>query len=412
MKYFKQFLELFKSLFKIGKQTTKLDSLLDQIDVGDIIWAKRYETKEEKKLIPEGHLEGPSIVLDKCDKGLVCSPGTSVYHENEISKYFELDNLDYRLMKKTFFRLSDLRIIDNKTFIKKLDRLKEEDMKSLLRQLKISRNNYYKIDGEKHKIFVELDVGDIINKVFNYLIIDIVDNKFLCIPIKQTNTDLKYNLKFDYFRNLDYSKVTLIDNNEDIKYLNSASSNSLLFVLKKQKEYVEHSKNQKITQRGSVINKDNKYYYVYGEEGPDWLVFEISKLKSQKLDVIIINNKKFYTDYKNKTINKEENFNTLSLATSSEIDEIKEKRKEYIKSHKDIKINEAISKIDKVETIKLEYNKKVIINGEEYIISEIIGNMIGCMNKGDIVLPQRKLKYFNINNVKIEEVIEEKVLKK
>ena len=486
-------------------EESQLKKLLDEIEIGDIIWAKRYKTEEEKKAIPKKHKEGPFVVVDKCQSGVVCCYGTSIYPENHQSKYFELDNGDYNLKKKTFFRLHNLYIIDDKSFVKKLDKLTENDMKKLLKQLKVNHGNYYKINKKNHQIYIPFEIGDLINYNVNYLIIDIIKDKFLCIRIDKSNTYLKNNLKFDDLKNLDYSKIVLIDIKEKISYISKISDNELLYVLKNQKEYINNCENRKTPQRGSVISKDNKYYYIYGEEGQDWLIFEISKTQNTDFDLILLNNNQFYTNYKGEKINKKDNYEVLLLATTSEIDLIKENKKSYIKRQKNIthevgdiiiitnnlklgrfiiinickKTYECLS-INKLKnaiydpvllnksSVKLadnqdikgikwleehpEYNLKnvsndiielilksqkefvskntrsrnnnrtlnlkngntIVINGEEYIIKERIGNVFGCIGKSDKGVSQRKLKYFRLDEI-IQSSIEisnQKILKK
>ena len=327
-----KFLNKLKHLLnKIFNNKTKLKNILDDVNEGDIIWVKRYKNRKIKKTIPDGHKEGPMIVLKKRDNKLICSYGTSVYHDG----YYEINSIEYNLSKKTFFRLKDLSIVDNKMFIKKLSALREQDMNNILKQLKINKGNYYEIDGEFHKIPVPFECGDIIKKDQHYIIIDIVDSNFVCVPIKKIVADLKRKLNFNDFRYLDYSKIVSIKKSQDIKFINRVSSDIFLFILKKQNEYIKNIENKKTVQRGSVIIKDKKFYYIYGEEGQEWFVFEINKLKSEEFKkVIIINNQLFYTNYQETKINKKEEYNPFLLASDSEIDSIKENRKSYNRNKK------------------------------------------------------------------------------
>lgn len=43
------------------------------------------------------------------------------------------------------------------------------------------------------------------------------------------------------------------------------------------------------TQRASIIYKDNKYYYIYGEEGQIFLGFEIFRLYANNWHILNIN---------------------------------------------------------------------------------------------------------------------------
>ena len=44
---------------------------------------------------------------------------------------------------------------------------------------------------------------------------------------------------------------------------------------------------------------NNEYYYVYGEEGNNWLLFKLYSDFNEEYDELSISSKVFYTDYKN-----------------------------------------------------------------------------------------------------------------
>ena len=338
------------------------EDMLFSIQPYDIIRAKRYKNETQKLLIREGHQEGPYIVLDKCDEGLVCSKGTSVDQSNRLNYYFKIRNIKYKLFKETYFKCCDFEIIDDYSFIEKIDELKKEDIESLLRLLKRNRKNYYyNKKGECKKINIPFQVGDIINNIKNYLIIDIKDKKLFCIEIKTTKSYLKNNFEYSDYNYLDYSNIVIFDTNDELEYINTIDNNLLNNILKKQKEYIENKKNQTIAQRGSVIRKENQYYYIYGEEGKDWLVMEIFNIEDLSREKIIINNKIFFTDYVSLKINKKDSFEICFTANNQEIDNIKMQRKSYNKRiKKDIIKDFKIGNIIESRFIK---DKRAIIIG-------------------------------------------------
>lgn len=102
--------------------------------------------------------------------------------------------------------------------------------------------------------------------------------------------------------------------------------------LKNQVNYKEICSSQKVSRRGSVIALQDKYYYVYGEEGPFLLVFEISDFYcSNDFDIIEIKlgNGCFYTTFKDEKINKDGNFTCIYNSNEKEIDYVKKLRKKY-----------------------------------------------------------------------------------
>lgn len=379
MKFIKKFFEFIKNLFikdksigknkkvEINKENEKLKQILSEIEVGDIIWAKRYNNTKEKMKIPKSHREGPFVVITKTDEGLICSKGSSVYNEANFNNYYKLDSKLYNLFKTTYFKTKNLRIINEKTFIKKTDKLLKEDEENLFKQIKKEGTNNYIINNQRKFFELPFYIGDIINyNKINYIITDIKDNKLGCVPINQLN----YILNFENFKKLDYSKIIYLDNNEAKKYISTVDIDVLSYVLKKQKEYLDNIKNQKVTQRGSIILKNNKYYYVYGEESQEWLIFEIKEDNICDFSEIILNNKKYYTKYKDTRINKQDEFETLFLVTENEKDYMQARRRSYKKTRGNIIFN--------VGNI-IENNKD-----QRFIVIGIASNSYTCLSIDDL----------------------------
>lgn len=391
MQYINKFLNFIKSIFKKQEKIPNIVNekiilekevpqiILQDINIGDIIWAKRYQDEAEKESIKEGHQEGPFIVLGRTNQYLICSTGTSVEpDENRLEKYFDLMNKGYKLTKETYFKLFFLVKIDDYSFIKKLDTLKEQDKIKLFKKLKQRNLNRYNLNGEWIYFKLPLYSGDIIkNKDKKYIIIDVKENQLFCVPLNTSYKKLKYNLQFKYFKNLDYSKLVCIDDSGKFKTINSVEDNVLLYVLKKQKEYIEYCENQKIPQRGSVILKNNEYYYIYGEESQKWLSFRIYKNCVDVCDNIIINNKKFCTKYEDIVLDKNENFKTVSLAQPIEMDNIKAKRKSYKKTKESEKEYKNFFDIGDI----VEYES---INEERYIIIKKNKKTYDCLSIKEI----------------------------
>lgn len=338
------------------------EDLLSKIQEYNIIIAKRYKDETEKLLIPEGHREGPYIVVDRCDEGLICSKGTSVDQSERLDLYIKLDNLKYNLFKETYFKCADFEIINNYSFIGKIDELKKEDIEKLLKLIKKIGKDYFR-NGEHQyeKLILPFQVGDIINNVNNYLVIDIKDEKLYCIKIKKSTYYLKNNFEYKDHIYLDYSNIFIFDMSDEIECINTIDNKLLNGILKKQKEYLEKEKNQTIAQRGSVIKKENQYYYIYGEEGQDWLVMEIFTNMNSCNGKILLGDTIYYTSYNDIKINKKDSFVVCFMANKYEIDKIKSQRKSY---NKQLKNNQRKDfKIGNIIECKRIKNKKFIIIG-------------------------------------------------
>ena len=108
-----------------------------------------------------------------------------------------------------------------------------------------------------------------------------------------------------------------------------------------QQEYLEEKSKimdvELIANRGSFILSNDKKYYIYGEEGTSWMVFELQDVYKENYDVLNINGNDFYTCYSELLIDKKEPLTPIYNCTLDEIDLIKSKRKSYKIKHNLIK---------------------------------------------------------------------------
>lgn len=330
MRFLNKIIEFIKSILKSEIKEpiqnepdfSEIETILDDIIVGDIIWAKRYYTEEEKNNIPEGHREGPFIVIAKTKEGIYATQGTSTDLELKYD-YFEINKEDYNLYKDTHFRLKYFKLMDNKEIIRLLGHLNKNDEERLFKQLKKIYGIIVNEIGAK-EFALPLQIGDIIiYKDRQFIIIDI--NEELTI-LDINNIKLKGKLDIQKINNLDYSKVLKINKNSDIKFRGSVSDKVLNRILINKNNYFKYLEDLKTIQRGSVIETKNKYYYIFGEEGQEWMTFELNK---NGINEIEINNKTYYTNFNEVRIPKKNNYNILYLCSEEEKNHLKNLRKEY-----------------------------------------------------------------------------------
>ena len=382
---------------EVVEEKANLKELLEELKVGDIIWAKRYKNRIEEEEIPEQHKEGPFIVIEKVEEGLICIYGTGTAGKND-NINFILNNYEYSLKKETNFILFKFKLIDNNSFIRKLDELTPIDKNRLYKKLKKLNMKYYYVNDERKSFRFPFQIGDIIIKNNNkYIIVDINDNKLFCIPLKVSTKDLK----FTDFKSLDYSKLTIFDKNNNYKILNIVDNKIIMYVLNEYKKYLNNLKNINITQRGSVIKKGNKFYYIYGEEGQDWLIFEISENKFEDAEQLIINNKKFYTDFsKVLKINKK-----ILLANQCEKDMISGIKKNHSK-HSIIKQQKNIQK--EPEVINFNIGDIVQYKKERFFVITVCSEFCECLSINELkqciknkkFLRKQDIKKINYNQIK------------
>ena len=80
-------------------------------NIGDVIWAKRYDFDFEKDIISSGHQMGPYIVVGKTEDKLICLYCTGKYKKNEL----ELSDYDF-FNKETYVQTYQIRAIDFESY--------------------------------------------------------------------------------------------------------------------------------------------------------------------------------------------------------------------------------------------------------------------------------------------------------
>ena len=377
MNFLNKIIELIKSIFKHEETPVQneLDfsankNILENINVGDIIWAKRYSNEEEKNNIPEGHREGPFIVIAKTEKGIIGAQGTSLEHDDDFI-YFEIDKVDYNLYKDTHFRLHNFKTIDENSFIKVLGHLNYDDEERLYKQLKIIYKKLIKeMDSKEFKL--PYQIGDVvIYRDRQFIIIDIDNDEFTILDIN--NIKLKEKLDKEELSKLDYSKIIKINKKDNLKYRGLVSDKVLNRILKNKDKYFKYQEDLKIIQRGSVIESKNKYYYIFGEEGQEWMTFELKKSGTNEIK---INNTIYYTDFKEIRLSKKDNYNILYLCTEEEKNNLKQLKKEFKHNKKN---ENKFNNLNIGDIIESKYYKK-----QRFIIIDIHPKTYECLSIGKI----------------------------
>lgn len=283
------------------------------LNVGDIVWCKRYKNELDKINIPEGHREGPYVILKKTNKytyGIYCTS-----KNNNCEEYIEIKSKD--LKKKTYIKTLCMERLTFDQYIKNISSLdditlnyiKSILLKSKLKNLKIFKCKY--------------SLGNIIslnNKLF--YIYKKEKKKIYAFPIDKSEksknpifiNDKKYSFNFEG------SKI--INKKDKIKFIET--SKSIEYILYKNLLHIKNKKD--IVKRGDIIKYKENYYYIYGEEGYDWLVYDINE-EIKKHWLISVSNKLYYTNYIKNKIRKSLNIEKVLSAKESEMDYIRDLRK-------------------------------------------------------------------------------------
>ena len=342
---FSDILELFKDDFNNDEYTLEYD----QLEVGDIIFAKRYTNEEEMLEIPDGHRNGPYVVIGKEQNEFICLyvSGTPSKYDPYYNLTLILDNINYNLSKTSYVYLTKYAYISKDKFIKKIGFLNEMDTKTLFRKLDVINRKGLLDDININIPNVPLEIGDVFyDNDLLYLIISENDKSYQCINLldkKCMNCYFVYLDNIRYYFNFDniinYSKIL-----EPIRY-NFLDNKTLHNVLVKYREHLNLLKKKLEIHRGSLVSIKNKYYYVYGEISILWMAFEVVNKINQNLCSIIIGRKRYYTNFSNLIeFSKNDNdINIIDFASELEIDNIKDKKKSYNKKIQDDKKKKIIS---------------------------------------------------------------------
>ena len=384
-----------KKIFKL-KLKEENKSNIKTLKVGDIIWAKRYADEEEKNLIEKGHQMGPFIVLKTMDDNVLCSAGKSTLPKEEYSNmYININNSN--LYKKTYFKLKDFVSINDNTFIRKIGSITDNELNKLFSKIK-----YLNKRSIVNDLNFPLQVGDIINyKNIYYIILDKEDSNIFCLPIKK-----KYNKEsVSSFKDVNFSSIIKLNTLSNINYVSTISDGILINLLKRQNQYLKSINNRTIAQRGSVVKYNDEYYYIYGENGSDWLLFKIFKDEKNSYDKIVINDNIFYTIYEDEAINKKSIESALMLAYDDQIEDIKQKKKTYKKTHENVSDNSNDNPCR-----SLHYKDVIKIDNEEYYVLDFIGeDILKCVNKRDLNKKLSNAVYIRVSEISPEQIVKSKV---
>ena len=381
------------------------------LEFGDIVWAKRCDDNNLLD-VPEGHREGPYIVIGKDDNGVKCLYGTSIMTYCNRYRTLILDAAVYSLSKVTYINTSNYEILKRERFIKKVSFLTEEDKKRLCKKLftAIECGLYSGIEVPS----IPLECGDVISDGRDlYLIIEDNTESVSALKLLDENNGINCYLELNGKRYyLDFDNIVNFNKNDDVKRCNFIDKYDLNKIVMLQKQRLESFMHKVEISRGSLIKKNNNYYYIYGELGNEWMVFSLYESNYSDLCRIMIGNKCFYTNFSD-TINitKDSNFEFVGKASEKEIDNIKKKKKAYFKNEKT------------KEKKKSNLNKSISVDAGdivEFFVNNVPVLYVVILKNEEEVLGIKYSKYINgiyefnnfpINNIKKIGTMEKKTLK-
>ncbi len=345
-----------------SKEFTKRQLL--QIPYGTIIWAKRYKNAQEKEFINVGHTEGPFVVVGRTTKGLYCLYATSKQQISENSSIrLRMENYSGYLKKDTYIKMGSPCLIRKKMFVEIFGKLNNDDLRKLDKIIRINKNQKaFNINFEENVL--PLEAGDIV--VLNgkrFLILDDIKGYTLLPIFSQKNTSkIEVNGVEYYYDSNDAFSIENIDNAKLVDFIDSYELDK---IKAKRKSYLKYLNEKDKINRGSLLQREESFYYVYGENGAVWLAFEVSITADDQLAKITIKDKDYFSDFSDniEISKKDENYTVVDLALPTEIEEIKKQKKSYLKSNTSKKPKEKRYGIDTgdIVTSRLKDNSTYIV---------------------------------------------------
>jgi len=320
------------------KENNNLPDYLKKINFGLLIFADRFKNEYQKKSFAKGHLRGPYIVVGKTNTHLLCLKGSGKKDSNKKNYFLLNDNL--YLNKDTYFYTGKIELLDEKRNIEELGKISNENINLLAKQLIIAKNkNQTKISNLKLPKITYGD-GDIIEKNNELYLIynkeNNILNGFKILEKKEPDNDRKENtihINNTYY-DLKFENLTSFSiDDKDLIIKDTVSKKQLKIILELMKKYYKKASTTSI-ERGCVIKKDDKLFYIYGEENQDFLTFELPLTITDSAQLLKVITKCFKNENSipKNSVSKQD---IIFKISDSEMEKIKTLRLNYKKNEKD-----------------------------------------------------------------------------
>ena len=339
-------------LKRTGKKKKITKYPLSKLLIGDIVWANRYESDEEREQILKGHEIGPYIII-----GFEKDEPIGVYATSRNKKEFLLLG---KIIgeKNTYINVSKIKKITEENYRGKVPCTLSND-----NLLKIKK----KIYGEGNSDYfstedISYGVGDILkNKHGYYFIIDILEGKYIYSKIDS----------YSYYLNqIDFGRYqfNLISSALKGRYVNTISSEQLKIIKAQYKEYLTLEKAKMINRLdiGYVVLYRNSYYYVSSICRDKYTLVLLQEVSKQDIDTIEMRHMYFRPVFDSTIeIGKMEPYSIFTVTEEKTREKFKELKLSYKRNLK-LEKKELIKQQKQLEELRLLKNT--------YFIGSVIEN--------------------------------------
>ncbi len=270
-------IDLFKEEIEIENKD------LSFLKVGDIIWARRYRTDEQKEKIEKGHQESPYVVIKKKSGnvyGLLC---TSNPHGEVKWKmlYYPLGRLNYDMKKSSFIYCAKVYRLEPSQIIGIIGHLSKYDFNQLKKQLYILINSNYRTKPKIERKYLDFKVGlgDVLLKNKEKYYIYAFDSRYFYVnklrKNPKTNEGILINNTYYSFI---FAEHEVIRRNSIYDIVDTFNSGEIEIIKNYRIKYYEELKKMKesnILKIGAIIEYKTDLYYIYDEDNESVFVYQI-----------------------------------------------------------------------------------------------------------------------------------------
>ena len=349
-----------------------MDSLLNNLEVGDIIWARRYKTIKDKNKIKEGHRESPFVIIRKTNKRIFALMCTS--NGKGGINHLKLKISSIKEDKETFVYFGETYAINEKNFIRKIGKINDSDLKNI-KKILCSNKEFLKL---KHININELDIsfnyGDIITDGNIIYYIKKIDNEYLYCNIVNRSRKPKCEIiinKENY--SIDVGSTHKLPLNNKFKLIKVCDIDTKNRIKEYEIKINNKLEKMKHLETGEIMEYNNQLYYTFNRYRNYMLCYKIYSISN---DMIVLNifGKKYYTNFEEEKIEVNNKIKILYCLSDYEIKLVKNTKKDY-----DLK--------KKKKRSYSEYTKgKMVINYktlDRFIILNRINNIITMISTID-----------------------------
>lgn len=381
---------------------------LSFLNVGDIIWARRYQTEEEKEKIRKGHRESPYVVIKKTKTKVYALQCTSNPHQ-EIKwnmLYYHLGRLNYELDKNSYISCLSVYELKEIQFVEMIGSLNEYDLNQLKKQLYILINSDVKIKPniEKKYLDFKVGIGDIIlYKGTRYYINSINDKEYETYRLRKNIKKGKSILINNTYYSFIFEKQEIIKIKAKYELVDTFNTGEIEMINNYKSSYLKRLEDKifrKSLRVGAIIEYNDNMFYVYDEDDEFLFVYRIffNSVSEKGMADVLVKNGVFRTFFNTSKIKKEKlkenGYRIRRCASNEEIEYnsmiFKLPKNQRIKMRKELHNYNSKRKIDDFVPMVILKNKN---NNKYYLILSREGNVIEIVNINDM----KDLYYFELD---------------